>query len=128
MEGLTNNDLPNRNSYGSEFSSKPKVLEHQKAMAQENHEYQLKMQDAQHEHELSMKNKDLGWVGKFIGTSDNSSKNIAAIICIILLLSVIAMSCWCYSVDKDKGFIESLWQMVLPVITLSLGYIFGKRD
>lgn len=61
MEGLANNDLPNRNSYGSEFSSKPKVLEHQKAMAQENHEYQLKMQDAQHEHELSMKNKDLGW-------------------------------------------------------------------
>ena len=30
--------------------------------------------------------------------------------------------------DKDKSFIASLWQLVLPVITLSLGYIFGKKE
>lgn len=96
-------------------------------MVQEDHEYQLKMQDSQHFHELSLKNKDLGWIGQFFGSSDNSSKNIAAIICLILLIAVIFMSCIVYYLDKDKGFISTLWQMVMPVITLSLGYIFGKR-
>ena len=33
----------NMNSYGKEFSSTPKQMEHQKAMTQENHDYQLKM-------------------------------------------------------------------------------------
>ena len=118
----------NANSYGKEFSSTPKQMEHQKAMTQENHEYQLKMQKAQHDHEISMRNMDLGKVGCIFGSSDNSSKNIAAVICFILLLAIIGMSCWVYWMDKDKSFIASLWQLVLPVITLSLGYIFGKKE
>lgn len=121
------NKVSSTNSYGQGFSSSPRQMEHQKAMVQEDHEYQLKMQDSQHFHELSLKNKDLGWIGQFFGSSDNSSKNIAAIICLILLIAVIFMSCIVYYLDKDKGFISTLWQMVMPVITLSLGYIFGKR-
>ena len=42
----------NMNSYGKEFSSTPKQMEHQKAMTQENHDYQLKMQKAQHDQEF----------------------------------------------------------------------------
>ena len=118
----------NVNSYGKEFSSTPKQMEHQKAMTQENHDYQLKMQKAQHDHEISMRNMDLGKVGWLFGSSDNSSKNIAAVICFVLLLAIIGMSCWVYGMDKDKSFIASLWQLVLPVITLSLGYIFGKKE
>lgn len=115
-------------SFGRDFSSSPKQLEHQKAMAQENHDYQLKMQKSQHDHEISMRNMDLGKVGWLFGASDNSSKNIAAVICFILLLAVIVMSCLVYWADKDKSFIANLWQLVLPVITLSLGYIFGKKE
>lgn len=115
-------------SYGQGFTSSPRQMEHQKAMVKEDHEYQLKMQDSQHTHELSLKNKDLGWIGKFFGSSENSSKNIAAIICLILLLAVIAMSFGVYFREKDKDFISTLWQIVMPVITLSLGYIFGKRE
>ncbi len=89
---------------------------------------QLKMQKAQHDHEISMRNMDLGKVGWIFGSSDNSSKNIAVVICFILLLAIIGMSCWVYWMDKDKSFIASLWQLVLPVITLSLGYIFGKKE
>lgn len=115
-------------SYGKAFSSSPRQMEYQKAMAQEDHDYNLKMQHSQHSHELSLKNKDLGWIGKLFGSSENSSKNIAAIICLILLSAVIVMSCIVYYLYKDKGFISTLWQMVMPVITLSLGYIFGKRE
>ena len=122
------NNVSATNSYGQGFSSSPRQMEHQKAMLKEDHEYQLKMQDSQHSHELSLKNKNLGWIGKLVGASDNSSKNIAAIICLILLIAVIFMSCIVYCVDKDKGFISTLWQIVMPVITLSLGYIFGKRE
>ena len=118
----------NANSYGKEFSSTPKQMEHQKAMTQENHDYQLKMQKAQHDHEISMRNMDLGKVGWIFGSSDNSSKNIAAVICFILLLAIIGMSCWVYWMDKDKSFIASLWHLGLPVRTLSLGYIFGKKE
>lgn len=115
-------------SYGQGFTSSPRQMEHQKAMVKEDHEYQLKMQDSQHTHELSLKNKDLGWIGIFFGSSENSSKNIAAIICLILLLAVILMSFGVYYQEKDKDFISTLWQIVMPVITLSLGYIFGKRE
>lgn len=125
MAELINNNATS--SYSQGFSSSPRQMEHQKAMAQEDHNYQLKMQESQHSHELSLKNKDLGWIGKFFGSSENSSKNIAAIICLILLFAVIIMSCGVYCMDRDKDFVSTLWQMVMPVITLALGYIFGKR-
>lgn len=115
-------------SYRTDFSSTPRQMEHQKAMVQEDHEYQLKMQKSQHDHEISMRNMDIGKVGRVFGASENSSKNIAAVICFILLIAVISMSCWIYYLDKDKSFIANLWQLVLPVITLSLGYIFGKKE
>ena len=115
-------------SYVEGLSTTPKQMEHQKAMTRENHDYQLKMQKAQHDHEVSMRNMDLGKIGWIFGSSENSSKNIAAVICFTLLLAIIGMSWWVYYVDKDKSFIASLWQLVLPVITLSLGYIFGKKE
>lgn len=115
-------------SYNAAFSGTPKQLEHQKAMAHEDHSFQLQLQKGQHDHECRMKNKELGWIGVILGASENSSKNISALICVILLLAIIAMSCWMYKIDGDKDFIGKLWQMILPVITLSLGYIFGKKE
>ena len=115
-------------SYVEGLSTTPKQMEHQKAMTRENHDYQLKMQKAQHDHEVSMRNMDLGKIGWIFGSSENSSKNIAASICFTLLLAIIGMSWWVYHIDKDKSFIASLWQSVLPVITLSLGYLFGKKE
>lgn len=122
------NEVAGTSSYSQAFSSSPKQMEHQKAMVKEDHDYQLKMQDSQHTHELSLKEKDLGWIGSFFGSSENSSKNIAAMICLILLFAVIIMSFVVYFLEKDTDFISKLWQIVMPVITLSLGYIFGKRE
>lgn len=116
------------NSYAAGFTSTPKQMEHQQAMLREDHEFQLKLQKAQHDQEAKMKNKELGWIGFLFGTAENASKNIAALICLILILGSIIFSCIIYKCDSDNSFIETIWQIVLPVVTLSLGYIFGKKE
>ena len=120
--------LNNVNSYGKDFSSNSQQLEHQQAMAHEDHDFNLKMQEAQHQHELKLKEKELGWIGHIFGSSDNASKNIAATICFVLLLAVILISGCVYWKDKNTDFISTVWQTILPVVTLALGYIFGKKD
>lgn len=115
-------------SYATGFSSTPKQMEHQQAMVKEDHDFQLKLQKAQHDQEAKMKNKDLGWIGFLFGTAENASKNIAALICLILIIGSIVFSCIIYNCGTDNSFIETIWKIVLPVVTLSLGYIFGKKE
>lgn len=118
----------NPNRYAEGFSQTPKQMEHQKAMVKEDHSFQLDLQKSQHEHEIKLKNKDLGWIGFLFGTAENSSKNIAALICLILILGSIVFSCIIYRCGEDNGFIEKIWHIAMPVVTLSLGYIFGKKE
>ena len=115
-------------SYATGFSSTPKQMEHQQTMAKEDHDFQLKLQMAQHDQEAKMKNKELGWIGVLFGTAENASKNIAALISLILIIRSIVFSCVIYRSGADNSFIETIWQRALPVVTLSLGYIFGKKD
>lgn len=118
----------NKNSYPEGYTSTPKQMEHQKAMVKEDHDFQLKLQEAQHKQEIKMKNKDLGWIGFVFGTTENASKNIAALICLILIIGSLAFSCIIYNCGTDNKFIETIWQISMPVVTLSLGYIFGKKE
>ena len=55
-------------------------------------------------------------------------KNITVFICSILLLAAVAFTivAYCKNCDKDN-LIEYLWDTIIPVITLSLGYLFGKE-
>lgn len=115
-------------AFATEFTSTPKQLDHIKAMAQEDHDFQLKQQKFQHLHEARMKNKDLGLIGYLFGSAENASKNIAALICLILILGASLFTWNIYQSGSDNSFIETIWQIVLPVVTLSLGYIFGKKD
>ena len=116
------------NKYAQAFNYTPKQLELQKAMNQEEHDFQIKLQAQQHKQEQAMKNKDLGWIGFIFGTAENASKNIAALISLILIIGAIIFSCIIYNCDSDNSFIESIWDIILPVVTLSLGYIFGKKE
>ena len=102
--------------------------QHARATQKEDHDFQLQMQKQQHDHENGLKDKDLGWLGKFFGGENISSKNITAFVCGILLLGVVAFSIVIYCTDKeDTTFIGQLWEHVIPIITLSLGYLFGKK-
>lgn len=116
------------NSYATGFTTSPTPISQDIAMVQESHKHQLSMQESQHKHEINIKNKDLGLIGCLFGNAENASKNIAALICLILIIGAIIFSCIIYNCGNNNDFIETIWQMVLPVVTLSLGYIFGKKD
>ena len=75
----------------------------------------------------SEKEKDSGIFGKLLGANPkNASIHIALIICILLLL-------FCcidliHSFNSGEKLTEEIWNLIFPVITLSLGYIFGKGE
>ncbi|MBO5270504.1 MAG: hypothetical protein J6B77_06950 [Clostridia bacterium] len=69
--------------------------------------------------------KDGGYMGKFLGTKPaNVAMHIALIICFLLIAIVIIDSV--YSYTKGEGINLELVNIIVPVVSLSLGYIFGK--
>lgn len=71
------------------------------------------------------KAKEGGFMGRLFGTKpDNVSMHIAFTLCIILLL-------YCGidligSLFAGREINSELWNTVIPVVTLALGFIFGK--
>ena len=71
------------------------------------------------------KEKDGGTMGKFLGTnSSNAAMHIALIICGLLLLIIIIDMFHSYYINSNINM--ELINLIIPVVTLSLGYIFGK--
>ena len=71
------------------------------------------------------KEKDGGVMGKFLGTKTaNVSMHIGLIICILLIILVAMDIIHAYFTDKTINM--DLINLLVPVITLSIGYIFGK--
>ena len=122
-----NNTNDNYTINGSE-NLQIETQKHEREKQKEDHNFQLQMQKQQHDHENGLKEKDLGWLGKVFGGETISSKNITAFVCGTLLIGVIVFSIVIYCKESsDKSFISQLWDYVLPIITLSLGYLFGKN-
>ena len=73
----------------------------------------------------SDKEKDGGVMGKFLGNKPaNASMNISLILCALLIVVLIAD--FIHSLCVSESINMELVKTVVPVITLSLGYIFGK--
>lgn len=122
--------MENQNTYNEKVPVDIQIAtqQHERATQKEDHEFQLQLQKQQHDHENGLKEKDLGLLGKFFGGEGISSKNITAFVCGVLLIGVITFSILIYCDEaKDTAFIEKLWENVVPIITLSLGYLFGKN-
>ena len=66
---------------------------------------------------------DSGWLGRCFGSGNNAPTNIAGALVIFLLLSGIAVL-----------FLQSAippleyWKIIAPLLTLVLGYLFGKKS
>lgn len=77
--------------------------------------------------ETQNKDKDGGCFGKILGANTrNASIHIAFIICCVLLL-------FCgidlfHSFGKDNVITAEIWNLIFPIVTLALGYIFGKGE
>lgn len=77
--------------------------------------------------ETIAKDKDAGVLGHFLGSNTkNAVIHIALLICLILLL--ICFVDMIHAFLTNKTITSEIWNLVFPIITLSLGYIFGKSD
>lgn len=72
--------------------------------------------------QLENKRIDIGWLGKFFGTGENASVYIAGVIALVFTVAgIVCLFC------ESKVPPEKFWSFSAPVISLSLGYIFGKK-
>ena len=79
------------------------------------------------DNKFKTKRQEGGVLGGFFGTNTkNASIHIAFVICIVLLI-------FC-GVDLVHSFLgknkitSEMWNLIFPVVTLALGYIFGKGE
>ena len=122
--------MSNSNNYiagNDSLASSKQKQSHERAIQKEDHNHEEGMKKLENERCAKAKAQDLGWVGLFFGSGANSSKNITAIINIVLILGIAALSLAVYIIEHDKEFAKALWTGIIPVITLSLGYLFGKK-
>lgn len=103
------------------------LQKHEQSKLKEQHSFELSKQDKELTHVHKLEKTKLGIVGQLFGAGENASKNITATICIILLLGGASVSVYAYAFKGDKDLASSVWGVIAPIITLSLGYIFGKN-
>jgi hypothetical protein len=66
---------------------------------------------------------EAGWLGKIFGSSTNAPTNIAGFVVGILTITIIVVGL--LFVPSKISVLEYL-DKVLPLVTLALGYLFGK--
>lgn len=73
---------------------------------------------------LSSKQMDLdaGFLGKFFGGPANAPVNIAGLV--LILLIVVGVICIVVPTLMQP---EPYWKLCIPIITLILGFLFGKK-
>ena len=86
-----------------------------------------KDKDDQRKHEKEMGDQALGWFGRLFGSKENSSRNITGAICLSFTAGATLVSLIVYFSKDDTEFVKGMWEIIYPIITLSLGYLFGKR-
>ena len=72
--------------------------------------------------------EERGLLGKLWGSIEHSSNNIAGLFIILLFIVGLLYTIWMLCVvscDNHKKILE-FWEMLTPLMTLALGYIFGR--
>lgn len=134
---MENNSIANRGSYINAVSKE--LLSHEKATLklEQSHESNLKDKEYKHitdfetikqNHEKTLKEKELGFVGKCFGGRELVSLNISGLLIILLLLSGVILSMYVYYNSNNLEDVLKIWGIITPLITLTLGYIFGSND
>lgn len=82
--------------------------------------------------EESKSERELGKLGLFFGSGNSVKMNIAGLLITVLVLTGIGYTLilLCSDLSKNKMVIGILdfWNIITPLITLALGYVFGKQD
>lgn len=124
-EGNNNIQVQNYVTAGQDVEFRK--MSHRKDMAKERHSHEMQMQQLRDNKDLNIFKNELGWIGRFFGGEKNSSKNITAALNILLIAGATIISLIVYFDKGDTGFIKALWSGITPIVSLSLGYLFGKK-
>lgn len=100
-------------------------LSHDEEMAKISNEAEIKK--AEIDAETKRQSKHLGWLGHIFGSPEGASKYITATICLITLIGMICLSIKAYNCEDGIARIKDIWSIGSPIVTLSLGYLFGKN-
>lgn len=77
-----------------------------------------------------LKKEERGYLGQFFGGKDCSSNNIAGFFLLLLLvigtLYTVVMVYYCPT--KTHNQVMDFWGIITPLITLTMGYIFGNNQ
>jgi len=77
--------------------------------------------------QLENESEERGWLGKLWGTIEHSSNNIAGLFIVLLLLIGTGYTCCLLFEDSaNHSKILEFWGMLSPMLTLALGYLFGR--
>lgn len=87
--------------------------------------------------------KSLRWmpgkINSFIGTDGHAKHSIATLVivgafaAIIIVTILVIVNYWCFRDCENKvpdivSDLKTIWEIVVPIITLVLGYEFGKSE
>lgn len=104
-----------------------KTQEHIRQMQKEEHSHKENVIKMRQDNNVGILKQKLEIIGRLFGDRDNSSKNITAFLNILLIIGASTLSAIIYINDKDIQLVSSIWKNVIPIVTLSLGYLFGKK-
>lgn len=126
----TYNQPPNNSYSNSEYTLKQSKQEqiHEKNILTEKNKFELDVIDKKNQHNLKIKNKELGWFGIFFGGQELISLNISGMLIIFLLFIGFILSCIIYNDKTDLDNVVKIWGIITPIITLTLGYVFGSNN
>lgn len=74
--------------------------------------------------------KEKGLLGRFFGIKEHASNNIAGIFILILLIigTAYTVTMICFDFEMTHQQVLDFWEIIVPLMTLALGYIFGNRQ
>lgn len=122
--------MENANSYngnGTMYNQTTSDAKQQLQSLKEEHSYQKELKAMDIKHDEVVLEKQLGKLGKFFGGHQHAARNMALTIVCLLLLVAGALAGVAYFYYQDKEFATVLFKDSIPVVTLALGYLFGKK-
>ncbi|MEY4860535.1 MAG: hypothetical protein RL059_234 [Bacteroidota bacterium] len=126
----TYNQTPGSNYTNPKYLLKHSKLKqiHEKDILSTTNKHELETLEINNQHNIEIKKKELGWFGLFFGGKELISLNISGVLIIFLILVGFIISCLIYHKTNDIKNITEIWGIITPIITLTLGYLFGNKN
>lgn len=64
---------------------------------------------------------EAGWLGHVFGTSSNAPVNIAGLVLFLFTITILVL------IIRSNDPVADSIKIMIPIVTLSLGYLFGRK-